>query len=71
MMNTSMIISRKVVSKFLCSEVDEKIVVPWVIRGDVEEMFIREVGIDGGTGSIGGEGCYKFGKDGSFLALGC
>ena len=34
-------------------------------------MFIREVGIDGGTGSIGGESCDEFSEDKSFLALGC
>jgi hypothetical protein len=45
--NTSTIVSGEVVSKFLGSEVDEKIIVPRIIRGDVKEMFIGEVGIDG------------------------
>jgi hypothetical protein len=70
-MNASTIVSGKVVSEFLCSEVDEKIIVPWVIRGDVEEMFIGEVGIDGGTGSIGGKCHNEFSEDEGFLSLGC
>jgi hypothetical protein len=45
--NTSTIIPGEVVSKLLCSEVDEEIIVPRIIRGDVKEMFIGEVGIDG------------------------
>jgi hypothetical protein len=70
-MNASMIVLREVVSEFLCSEVDEKIVVPRVIRGDVKEMFIGEVGIDGGTGSIRGKCHNEFGEDEGFLSLGC
>jgi hypothetical protein len=69
--NTSTIVSGEVVSKFLCSEVDEKIIVPRVIRGDVKEMFIGEVSIDGGTGSIGGKCHDEFGEDEGFLSLGC
>ena len=70
-MNTSTIISGEVVSEFLSSEIVEKIAIPRVIRGYVKEMFIGEVGIDEGTGSIGGEGCDEFGEDEKFLALGC
>jgi hypothetical protein len=46
-LNTSTIIPGEVVSKILCSEVDEEITVPGIIRGDVKEMFVGEVGIDG------------------------
>jgi hypothetical protein len=70
-MNTSTIVSREVVSEFLCSEVDEKIDIPRVIRGDVKEMFVGEVSIDEGMGSIGGERHDEFGEDKGFLALGC
>jgi hypothetical protein len=59
-----------VVTKLLGSEVDEKVTVPRIIRSDVKDMFIREVGIDGGTSSIRGEGCDKFDEDERFLALG-
>jgi hypothetical protein len=31
----------------LCSEVDEEIIVPGIIRRDVKEMFVGEVYIDG------------------------
>jgi hypothetical protein len=70
-MNTSTIILGEVVSKLLFLEVDEEIIVPWIIRGDVKEMFIREVGIDGRTVSIGGKCHNEFGKDKGFLFLGC
>ena len=59
------------VTKILGSEVDEEIAVPRIIRSDVKEMFIGEVGIDGGTGSIRGEGCDEFSEDERFLSLGC
>ena len=52
-------------------EVDEEAAVPRIIRSDVKEMFIGEVGIDRGNGSIRGEGCDEFGKDERFLSLGC
>jgi hypothetical protein len=60
-----------VVTELLGSEVDEEVVVPRIIRSDVKEMFIRELGIDGGAGSIGREGCDKFGENERFLTLGC
>jgi hypothetical protein len=60
-----------VVTKLLGSEVDKEIIVPRIIRGDVKEMFIGEVSIDGGTGSIEGESSDEFGEDERFLALGC
>jgi hypothetical protein len=60
-----------VVTKLLGLEVDEEVIVPRIILSDIKEMFIREVDIDGGTSSIRGEGRDKFGKDESFLALGC
>jgi hypothetical protein len=60
-----------VVTKILGSEVDEEVVVPRIIRSDVKEMFIGEVSIDGGTGSIEGECRDQFNEDESFLSLGC
>jgi hypothetical protein len=42
----SMIVPREVGSKFLFLKVDGEIVVPGIIQGDVEEVFIREVHID-------------------------
>jgi hypothetical protein len=69
--NTSTIVSGKVMAKLLCSEVDEEIVVLGIIRGDVKEMFIRKVCIDGGTGSVGRKCRNEFNKDEGFLTLGC
>jgi hypothetical protein len=60
-----------VVTKLLGSEVDEEVTVPRIIRSDIKEIFIGEVGIDRGIGSIRGEGCDKFGEDESFLSFGC
>ena len=59
------------VTKLLILEVDKEVIVPRVIRSDVKEMLVREVGIDGVTGSVRGEGRDKFGKDERFLSLGC
>jgi hypothetical protein len=69
--NTSTIVLGEVASKFLHLEVDEKIIIPRVIRGDVKDMFVREVDIDGGTGSIGGKCRNEFSEDDGFLSLGC
>ena len=69
--NTPMIVSGEVVSKFLCSEVDKKIVIPRIIRGDVKEMFVGEIDIDRRTSSIRGKCRNEFGKDEVFLSLGC
>jgi hypothetical protein len=60
-----------VVTEILGSEVDEEFTVPRIIRSDIKEMFIREVSIDGGTGSIRGEGRDKFDEDESILSLRC
>jgi hypothetical protein len=60
-----------VVTKLLSSEVDEEVAVPRIIQSDVKEMFVGEVGIDGGIDSIRGEGCDKFDEDKSFSSLGC
>jgi hypothetical protein len=46
MENMSMIILGEVRSKILCLEVDEKVVIPGIIRRDVEEVFIGEVCIN-------------------------
>jgi hypothetical protein len=60
-----------VVTELLGLKVDEEVTVPWIIRSNIKEMFIREVSIGRGTGSIGGEGHDKFSEDERFLALGC
>jgi hypothetical protein len=52
MENASMIISREMRPKLLCLKVDEEVIVPGVIRGDEEEVFVREICIDGGSFSI-------------------
>jgi hypothetical protein len=49
MENASMIITREVRSKILCTKVDEEVVVPGVIGGNEEEVFVREILIDGGS----------------------
>jgi hypothetical protein len=59
-----------VVTKLLGSEVDEEVSVPRIIQSDIKEMFIGEVSINGGTGSIRGEGHDNFSEDERFLALG-
>ena len=71
MANMSTIISWEVVTELLGLEVDEEVTVPGVIRWDVKEMFIGEVGIGRWTGSVGGKFHDKLRKDESFLALGC
>jgi hypothetical protein len=52
MVNASTIISREVRPKILCTKVDEEVVVPGVIGGDEEEVFIGEILIDGGSFGI-------------------
>jgi hypothetical protein len=42
MVNASMIISREMRPKLLCLKVDEKVVIPGVIGGDEEEVFVGE-----------------------------
>jgi hypothetical protein len=46
MVNALTIISREMRPKLLCPKVDEKVAIPGVIRGDVEEMFIGKICID-------------------------
>jgi hypothetical protein len=60
-----------VVTKILGSEVDKEVSIPRIIRSDIKEMFIREIGIDRGTGIIGGESRDEFNEEERFLALGC
>jgi hypothetical protein len=60
-----------VVTEILSSEIDEKVVVPRIVRSDVEEMFVEKVGVDGGTGGVRGEGCDKFGENEGLLTLRC
>jgi hypothetical protein len=47
MVNTSMIISREMRPKVLCSNIDEEVVVPGVIGGDEEEVFARKSSLMG------------------------
>jgi hypothetical protein len=41
MVNVSTIISREMRPKLLCTKVDEEVIIPGVIRGDEEEVFIE------------------------------
>jgi len=52
MMNSSTIISREMRPKLMCLKVYEEASIPWVIEGNEEEVFIREIHIDGGSLSI-------------------
>jgi hypothetical protein len=52
MVNTSTIISGNMVTELLSSEVDEEVTIPRIIQSDVKEMFVRKVGVDGGTGGV-------------------
>jgi hypothetical protein len=40
------IISREMIPKHLCIKVDEKVSIPRVIQGVVEELFVGEIHID-------------------------
>jgi hypothetical protein len=52
MSNASKIISRDMRPKILCTKVDKEVVIPGVIEGDEEEVFIKEILIDGGRFSV-------------------
>jgi hypothetical protein len=60
-----------VVTELLSSEVDEKVIVPRIIRSDVKEMFVWKVGVDEGAGGVRGEGRDKFGENEGLLTLRC
>jgi hypothetical protein len=60
-----------VVTKLLSVDIDKEVFVPRIIRSDVKEMFVEKVGVDGGTGGVGGEGRDKFGKNEGLLTLRC
>jgi hypothetical protein len=47
MVNVLTMISRDMRLEILCLKVDEKVAIPGVIRGDVEEVFVRKICIDG------------------------
>jgi hypothetical protein len=49
-----------VITELLSSQIDEEVAIPRIIRGDVEEMFVRKVRIDRGTGYVRRKGCDKF-----------
>ena len=59
------------VTELLSLEVDEKVVVPRIIRSDVKEMFVENVGVDGGTSGVRGEGHDKFSENKGLLAFRC
>jgi hypothetical protein len=46
MENSLTIVSREMRPKLLCPKVDEKVTIPGVIRGDVEEVLIGKIRID-------------------------
>jgi hypothetical protein len=70
MANVSTIILREMRPKFFCTKVDEKFIIPWVIEGDGEEVFIGEILIDGGSFSLRGKGCNEFSEDKRSLYFG-
>jgi hypothetical protein len=67
MANALTIISREVRPKPMCPKVYEKVIIPRVIRGDEEEVFVEEIHIDGGSFGIQGKGRNEFGEDKCFL----
>jgi hypothetical protein len=60
-----------VVTELLSVEIYKEVVVPKIIRRDVKNMFIRKVGVDGGTGGVRGEGHDKFSENKGLLTLRC
>jgi hypothetical protein len=50
--NVSMVISREVRPKILCTKVYGKVSIPGIFSGDEEEVFIGEILIDGGSFGI-------------------
>jgi hypothetical protein len=60
-----------VVTELLSAEIDEEVVVPRIIRGDVKEIFIGKVGVDGGIGGVRGEGHDEFSENEGLLTLRC
>jgi hypothetical protein len=70
MVNVSMIISREMRPKLLCTKVDEEVVVPRVIEGDEEEVFVEEILINGVHFRIRGKSRNEFRRDKRFLAFG-
>jgi hypothetical protein len=47
-----MIILREMRPKLLCMKVDKKVILLGFIEGDEEEVFVREIFIDGGSFSV-------------------
>jgi hypothetical protein len=52
MVNVPMIILREMRPKLLCLKVDEKVDIPGVLQGDVEEVFVRKIHINGWICSV-------------------
>jgi hypothetical protein len=55
MVNASTIVSGEMGSKLLCSKVDEEVVIPGVIQGDVEEVLVGKIHINGCIISVRGK----------------
>jgi hypothetical protein len=51
-------------------KVDEEVSIPGVIGGDEEEVFIREILIDGGSFSVRGKIVMSLARTRDFLLLG-
>jgi hypothetical protein len=69
MENASTIISREVRSKLLCPRVDEKVAIPGVIRGNVEEVFVGKIRVDEWTSSVGGKRRDEFEEHECFISF--
>jgi hypothetical protein len=70
MANALTIVSREMRPKLLCPQVDEEVVVPGVIGGDEEEVFVEKICIDWGSYSVRGKIPNEFGEDKCFLDFG-
>jgi hypothetical protein len=57
-------------SKLLFPKVDEEVVVLGVIPGDVEEVFVRKIHIDGCIINVRGKRHDDFGENKCFLSFG-
>jgi len=60
MSNASMTILRDMKPKLLCPKVDEEVIITGVIGGDEEEVFIKEILIDGERFGVRGKSHNDF-----------
>jgi hypothetical protein len=70
MVNASMIISREMRPKLLCPKVDEKVAIPGVIQGDVEEVFVGKSVLTGESLASEGNVVMSSARTSAFLLLG-